>query len=261
MSDARVKLSAAIVLFTVLLPLSALGVEATDTSIKPGDDFYGFANNAWLKTTTLQPGQSKYDTTTVLRADTAKRVHDLIAGAASGTQIGDYYTSWLDGAAIEAKGIAPLSGALAEIAAIKDRQELSAYLGGTLRLDDGSDTQPDNILGVFIHQGFHDPDHYVPHIVQGGLGLGDRDVYLSDTPENIKQRADYRAHVVAVLKLAGFADSDARAARVLALERELAKAHASAADTADVFKTDNSWHRGDFDKKAPGLGWTAYFRA
>lgn len=99
----------------------------------------------------------------------------------------------------------------------------------------------------------------MPHLVQGGLGLPDRDDYLA--PAGAEHRAAYRAHIVAVLKLAGLAEPEARAERVLALETAIARTHLSADDIADVFKTDNPWRRADFDATAPGMVWSAYFKS
>ncbi|MDQ0462890.1 putative metalloendopeptidase [Caulobacter ginsengisoli] len=240
---------------------------AIDASVRPGDDFYGYANGDWLKTTPLPQGRDRYDTTAMLRDETARQVRDLVEAAAKAPasararRIGDYYASWMDQAGIEAKGVQPLAGGLAAIAVIRDRQGLATYLGRSLRLDDGSNTQTDGLFGVWIHQGFHDPDHYVPHLVQGGLGLPDRDDYLDAGPEAAARRDVYRAHVARVLKLAGFDQPDLRAGRVLALEIAIAKTHASRADTDDVFKTDNAWRRADFAARAPGLDWAAWFKA
>src|SRR6185312_5936292 len=135
------------------------------------------------------------------------------AGALS-QKIADFYASRMDAAGIEAAGLTPLAGELASIAAIADPKSLSAYLGRTLHPDDGTDTQVDGIFGVWIHQGFTEADRYLPHLVQGGLGLGERDAYLD--PGKAAQRSGYRAHIAKVLKLAGFDQADVRAARVLA---------------------------------------------
>ena len=237
-----------------------------DPAIRPGDDFYRYANGVWLRTTPLPPGRSSYDTGAMLREDSARRVQALIEAAATAPtskraqRISDFYASWMDAAGIEAKGLKPLSGEFAAIAAIRDRRELSAYLGRKLPLDDGTNTQTDGLFGVWIHQGFHDADHYAAHLVQGGLGLPDREDYLDAGAEKSAHRARYRAHIAATLKLAGFDQPDFRAGRVLALEIAIARTHASADDTADVFKTDNPWRRADFAAKAPGLDWTAWFK-
>ncbi|MDB5692713.1 MAG: family peptidase [Alphaproteobacteria bacterium] len=244
-----------------------------DPATRPGDDFYMFANRSWLKSAAIPEGRSSYDSFVTLKAQNAARVRALIRhtadDAAAGRspegsiarKIGDYYAGWMDSAAIEAKGLTPLSPALAAIAAIGDRRSLSAYLGSNLHPDDGTDTQTDFLFGLWIHQGFDESDRYLPHLVQGGLGLPDRDDYLEPGAEQAERRILYRSHVAAILKLAGRDRAEERAARVLALETAIARTHASLADTADPFKTDNKWRRADFAAKAPGMDWTAYFAA
>ncbi|THD83238.1 MAG: M13 family peptidase [Phenylobacterium sp.] len=239
---------------------------APAAQVRPGDDFYAYANAAWLAATRLPPGRDRYDTTAELRDRNARRVRDLVEEAAAhpasplAQKVGDFYAAQLDAPRIEALGMAPLAGDLAAIEAIGDRRALSAYLGGAMSLEDGTGTHSEGVLAVWIHQGFHDPDHYVPHLMQGGLSL-DRDAYLDAGPEAEARRAKLRAHVAAILKLAGLADPDVRAARVVALETALARTHASDADMGDVFKTDNSWRLADFRAKAPGLDWDAWFKA
>ncbi len=238
-----------------------------DSGVRPGDDFYAYANGVWLRTTPLPEGRARYDTTAQLRALSSERVQMLVDGAVAAARagksdrVGSWYVSWMNTAGIEARGLQPLSGDLAAIAAIADRKALSARLGGSLTLDDGSNTQTAGLFGVWIHPDFHDPDHYVPHLVQGGLGLFDRETYLDEGAEAVAAREAYRAHVAAVLTLAGFDLADARATRVLALETAIARAQAPRADTDDVFKTDNTWRRADFGAKAPGMDWDAWFGA
>ena len=91
--------------------------------------------------------------------------------------------------------------------------------------------------------------------------MPDRAYYLTDSPKMADLRAKYQAHIAAMLKLAGYADSDARAAKVFALETEIAKAHASREDSADVLKANNPWTLKDFSAKAPGIDWPAFFKA
>lgn len=241
-----------------------------DASVRPGDDFYRYANGPWLTGTERPPGAETYDTGAMLRAEAGRQVRELIVaqaqaskakGAAKGAarKIGDLYAARIDAAAIEARGLAPLGPDLAAIAAIGDRRALAAYLGRTVRLDDGTNGATEGVLGVWIHQGFHDARHNIPHIMQGGLGLPDRDDYLK--PDRALRRAAYRAHVAAILSMAGLDHAAERAERVLALEVVLAQVHRPAEDLADVFNTDHPWRRADFDAYAPGLDWTAYFAA
>jgi len=243
---------------------------AVDPSIKPGDDFYGYANTVWIKATRLPEGQSRIDTTGQLRTENTRRVQGLIEDAARAApdaarpdirKVGDYYASRLDQAGIEASGFAPLSADLAAIAAITDRKALAIQLGRASRLDDGTNQQTESLWGVWIHQGFHDPYHYAAHLVQGGLGLAERDDYLDPAPDRSARRSLYRAHIANVLRLAGLDQPEVRAARVLALEIAIAGTHASRADTDDVYKTDNGWHRADFAARAPGIDWAAWFSA
>ncbi|MDB5678823.1 M13 family metallopeptidase [Sphingomonas bacterium] len=241
-----------------------------DRSVRPGDDFYAYANGDWLRTTRLPEGVAKIDTSAMLRAENARRVRGLIDDAVAATargavrpdvrKIADYYITRRDTVAIEAKGLAPLSGDLAAIAAIADRRALAGWLGRNVRLDDGGNQQTESLFGVWIHQGFHDPSRYAAHLVQGGLGLAAND-YLDSGTAATAHRADYRARIAAVLTLAGFDQPDTRAARVLDLETAIARTHASRADTDDVFKTDNSWRRADFAARAPGIDWVGYFAA
>lgn len=243
-----------------------------DASVRPGDDFYTYANGAWLRAARLSQGVSRVDSTSELRALNARRVRALIEDVSRHSpvpgvkpdlsrKIADYHASRLDRAGIEAKGLAPIAGDLAAIARIGDRTALAASLGHMQRLDDGSNQQTESLWGLWVHQGFHDPDHYAAHIVQGGLGLPDRDDYLDSAPAAASRRAAYREHVAGILALAGFDQPQMRAARVLELETAIARTHATRADTDDVYKTDNEWRAADFASKAPGLDWSTYFSA
>lgn len=269
------RFSAALIAVALTLG-SALATQAAppasdgiDALVRPGDDFYNYANGPWARATHLPDGAARVDTTSLLRADNANRVRVLIEDAARGGQarsplarmVGDYYASRLDTAAIEARGLAPLAADLAAIAAIDNRRALAGYLGHTVRLGDGGGQDSESLWGVWIHQGFHDPDHYAAHLVQGGLGLPDLDDYLSPTPEHAAHRDLYRAHIAGLLRAAGLDQPELRAGRVLTLEAAIAATHASRADTDDVLKTDNNWRRADFAAKAPGLDWDAWFMA
>ena len=240
-----------------------------DPAVKPGDDFYRYANGGWLKAATAA-GRKTYDNRTILNERTSQRVRALIqeasaSHAAHGSisqKVGDYYTSFLDQESIESKGLAPLATDLARIAAITDKKELSAYLGWTLNTEiEGLINNADHVFGLFVNQGFADSKRNYPHLLQGGLGLPDRETYLDSSPNAADARAQYRSHVAALLKVAGVADSDAAATRVLALEVELARSHAPDSDAADVFKQNNPWKRAEFEVKAPGMDWDAYFQA
>jgi putative endopeptidase len=244
------------------------GAHDIDRSIKPGDDFYRYANGGWLAKTAIPDGQQSYDTRALLVARTSQRVRDLIQGAASsqgpagsGAQkVGDYYASFMDEQSITAKGLTPLAREMGIISGINNKSALSAYLGSTLNSEvDGLTANADHVFGVWVNQSFDNSEHYVFHFMQGGLGMPDRDDYLS--PKTAVLRAQYQAHIASMLKLAGFSNSETKSERILSLEVQMAQAQAPASDAADVFKQNNPWQRRDFSTKAPGIDWDAYFKA
>jgi predicted metalloendopeptidase len=241
-----------------------------DWSVKAGDDFYQYANGGWLRTTATTAAEASYDTRAMLMEKTGQRVRDLIQDAATShaargsvaQKVGDYYAGFMDEDGIEARKLTPLADEMARISAIRDKSQLSAYLGTTLNTEvDGLTTSADHIFGWWINQGFEDADHNVVHLWQGGLGMPSRDDYIDPSPKMAELRERYKAHIAAVLKLAGLAETEAKASGALSLEIRIAQAFAPDADAADVFKQNNPWKRSEFGVKAPGMDWSAYFQA
>ena len=242
-----------------------------DTKIKPGDDFFAYANGAWIKSTEIPADRTQWGISGELTELTSARVADLIKTATTapagseGAKVGAFYTAYMDEARIEAAGLRPLKPILARIAAIKDRKGLATELGLELRADvdaiNATDLYTDHLFGLWVEQDFNNPKRYAPYLMQGGLGMADRDYYLADSPRMAAIRTAYKAHLVNILKLAGARDAEAQAGRIYDLETRIARAHASRNDTDDVLKANNPWTRADFTRKAPGLDWTAYFSA
>jgi predicted metalloendopeptidase len=242
-----------------------------DPSVAPGDDFFQYANGTWIKNTEIPADRSRYGAGSALEELTDKRTADLIAELArtrgpagsDARKIGDYYASYMDEAGIEAKGLQPLKPPLDRIAAISDAQGLARLLGGTLRADvdvlNNTNLYTDHLFGLWVAQDLNDPSHYSPFLLQGGLGMPDREYYLDPSERMANIRAAYQKHIAAVLTLAGVSDADAKAARIFALERRIAEAHASREDSEDVQKGNNHWTRKDFGARAPGLDWSAFF--
>lgn len=203
-----------------------------DSSIKPGEDFYRYANGGWLKTVAIPAGQSSFDNRATLTEKTSQRVRDLIQDAAAShpakgsvaQKVGDYYSSFMDQDDIQAKGLTPLTAEMALISKITNKQSLSAYLGTTLNTEvDGLTANADHIFGLWVNQGFADSKHNLPHLLQGGLGMPDRDSYVDPSPKMAALRVQYQAHISAILKLAGVADPEIAATRVLTLETGIAR--------------------------------------
>jgi len=249
-----------------------ISIANMDPSVKPGDNFYLFANGGWLKRTVIPPDRSGIGVFSTLSDLSNKRTRTLIedaskANAPAGSdtrKIADLYHSYMDEAGIESRGLAPIEPSLKAVADIHDKTQLAHALGETLRADvdalNNTNFHTPNLFGLWVAPGFSDAAHYAPYLLQGGLALPNRDYYLSDTESMRKIRTKYQAHIAAMLKLAGFADVDARAARIFSLEHAIAQTHWSLADNQEVTKANNPWKRSDFPVKAPGLNWDEYFR-
>jgi len=248
-----------------------------DRSVKPGDDFYLYANGGWLARTQIPPDRGEIDVFTRLTDLSNERTRDLIEQTAKGSvpagsnpnnsgvdKIATLYNSYMDEAAIEAKGLAPLRSHFAAIAAIRDKRELARALGQSLRADvdplNYTNFHTPNLFGLWVAPGFGDPEHYAPYLLQGGLQMPDREYYLADTEHMRDIRAKYQTHISRMFRLAGFMDTEARAKRVFDLEHATAEKHLSLAENEDVHKANNPWTRADFDAKAPGLDWAEFFR-
>jgi putative endopeptidase len=203
---------------------------------------------------------------------TTRQVNELLQQAAArhapagseAQQVADYYTSFMDEATIESKGVQPLKGALRRIDAISNRPQLSAALGSTLRADvdvlNSTNLYTNHLFGLWVAQDLDDPSRYSPFLLQGGLGLPDREYYLSASPKMAAIREQYRAHVAAVLALLGIKDA-ARAAQIVELESRMAQVHWTREASEQIEAGNNHWHQAQFDAAAPGLDWRGFFAA
>jgi endothelin-converting enzyme/putative endopeptidase len=246
-------------------------VSSIDSSVKPGDDFYHFANGDWIKRAEIPNDRAAVDVWTKLGDLSNQRMADLIKEIADSNEpsgsglrkVADLYKSYMDEDGIEARGVAPLKAHLDAIAAIKDKKELAKALGQTLRSDvdalNNTNFHTANLFGLWVAPGFNDSDHYAPYLMQGGIVLPDREYYLSDSESMKKVREQYQTHMAAMLKLAGFPDAEARAKRVFDLEHAIAEKHWPLAENEDIKKANNTWTPADFTAKAPGLDWNEYF--
>ena len=243
-----------------------------DRSVKPGDNFFLYCNGEWIRRTEIPPDRSRIGVFTTLADLSDKRTAALIEEAAksvgpagsSSRKIADLYNSYMDEAAIEAKGLGPIEPHLKAISAISNKKQLAAALGETLRADvdalNNTNFHTSHLFGLWVAPGFNDSDHYTAYLLQGGVQLPDREYYLSDSEQMRDIRSKYQEHVSAMLKLAGFTDTDARAERIVALEHAIAEKHLSLADNDDIHKANNTWKQADFAANAPGLDWAEYFR-
>ena len=254
-------------------PTSGIDLAGIDKSVKPGDDFDEYANGTWKKVTEIPADRANMSTGYYVFEKAEKRNADLIQGLekanpGAGTderKIADYYAAYMDEAGIEQRGLTPLQPKLDSVEAIADAAGLSRYLGASLRADTDSlnstNFYTENLFGLFVVQGLEDPSKNVGYLMQGGLGMPDREYYLANDKEMAGNRAAYQTYIAALLKLADTPDADKKAKAIYDLEMKIAKAHASVVDSQDIHKANNPWPTAEFAKKAPGIDWTAFFDA
>ena len=246
---------------------SGIDLAAIDKSVKPGDDFDKYANGTWEKTAEIPADKSNIGVFSIINDRAQERKAELIDGIvksnpAAGSddgRIANFYKAYMDTGAIEKRGLSPIKPDLDRIQGIADKGALAEAIGRSLRADEdplnATNLHTENLFGIFVTQAFGDPSKTVPYILQGGLGLPDRDYYVSSDAEMAKLRGEYGAYVTKILTLAGFPNAQARAQKIVALETKLAQAHETLETTQDVTKANNPWKRADFDKKAPGVDW------
>jgi len=226
-------------------------------SVAAGDNFYAFANGNWEKTTPIPADRSNYGNFTVLDDLSFTRTRDILEEAVKqpGSKIGSMYASFLDEAAAESKGLAPIQPQLAAIKAIPNRAGYAKALGEALR------TGVTGPIGAYVGIDDKNPDRPIFQVVQSGLGLPDRDYYLKADAKLAETKAAYTAYLAKLFDMAGEANGAARAKAIVEFEGKLAQVHWTRVESRDSDKTYNPWTRADFDKKAPGFDWTAFLTA
>ncbi|MBW8851948.1 MAG: M13 family metallopeptidase [Xanthomonadales bacterium] len=248
--------------------LGTFGVELSnrDLSTRPGDDFARYANGHWFDSYQLKDYETRYGSFNTLADRAELQTREIIEGLqarrdlAPGSdeqKIRDFYASYMDTAARDAAGIAPLRPVLDRIAAIDSYAALTAAFG---RADiDGTDAP----IGAGIGVDRKNPDRYLVGVGVGGLGLPDKDFYLNPEPRFEKIRAAYLDHIVTMLGFAGVPADAAkpRAEAILALETALAKQQWDRAQMRDRDKTYNLRTFAQLTSEFPGYDWAAFFAA
>lgn len=201
-----------------------LDLASRDLSVHPGDDFFMYVNGTWRDEFEMPADRTRYGSFTLLREKSEQRVKFIIDDLAEAKpdpatlegKVAAYYNAFVDTDAIEAAGLAPVQPYLDRIQAMESTEDLvrlfaangySAPIGGWVDVDS------------------KDTDNYIFYVTQSGLGLPDRDIYLTDDGKNVETREGYIAYLTFLLEQAGYEDPADAAARVMALETEIARAH------------------------------------
>lgn len=230
-----------------------LDLGARGAAVRPGDDFWSYANGGWARSAPIGPRSDAVGVSVQMRekVDTSVRriVEDMASHPAyglAGRQIGALYLSWMDEGGIETRGAAVLAPYLARIRAAASYADVQALFS---RAEYASPVAVD----VEVHP--TDPHRYILTIGQGGLGLP-RDYYLQDGERYDRVRQAYRAYVRRIQQLAGMDDVDARTDAIIALETALATAQWSAAESRDIARMTDLETRSALETRFPGFDWT-----
>ncbi len=235
-----------------------------DTAVRPGDDFFSYANGGYIKATEIPADRSWYGTVNLLRDLSEARVHGILEEAAVKApaqpgardvqgKIGAFYKAFMNQPAVEALDARPLGPDLQAIRQVQDRTQLAALMGSA----------PKNfqftLFNVYIGADRKDSFKYAVYVDQGGLGMPDRDYYLE--PQFAAKKQAYQAYAAKMLGMIGWADPDAAAAAVVDFETKVAQASWSKAEHRDPVKTYNPVSKAELMAMAPGFDWTGWLAA
>ena len=232
-----------------------------DTTIKPGDDFFGYANGGWMKNNPIPGDETSWGVGELVQRDLYEKLRKINEDAlakgekkGTGQQIGDFWYSAMDTISIEKNGVEPLREELNKIAAVKTREDVMAQaahmhtFGVSAFFDEGVSQDPKR----------SDVEAY--NMTQGGLGLPNRDYYFNTDERTVKIRSAYPAYIATIFRLMGTdsKEADAKAAAIVALETELAKSSRKLADLRDPY---SNYHKVAISRLAglsPGIDWPKY---
>jgi predicted metalloendopeptidase len=251
-----------------------VGIQAgwMDKSVRPGDDFFSYADGGWVKNTPIPADRSRIGAFWIADQEREKNTRALFdqiikSSPTSGTDalVANYYKAYAATDAIDRAGLAPAKADLDAIGRIADKHQLSAAIGATLRADtdplNATNFQTENLFGIFVTQGLATPGEQLPYLMQGGIGLPERDYYLSGDAKMADTRARYKAYVAQFLQDAGYPDPQGAAGRILALETKIAQAHEPREQSEDFATGAQVWTRAQLEQKAPGIDWGALLGA
>ncbi|MEY4640255.1 MAG: Neutral endopeptidase [Pseudomonadota bacterium] len=244
-------------------PGSGVELANFDTAISPGSNFYEYVNGAWLANTPIPADKSNYGSFTVLADEAEEQLRAIIesasvADSAPGSdaqKVGDFFASFLDETRVEQLGANPLQPTLAEIAAVNSKEDLLLLSADLNRV--GVQIP----AGAYISNDEKQSDQYITYIAQSGLGLPDRDWYLtSDDESHAEARAAYAAYISKVMEFAEYARAAESASSVMSIEQRLAEAHWDKVQNRQAELLYNKRTLTELQTMAPALDWAAFMQ-
>lgn len=226
-------------------------------AVAPGQDFYAHANGMWDQNTEIPADKSNYGMFTALDDLSTQRTRGILSEAAKdpNSKIGNAYAAYLDTATIESKGLAPIQPWLTRIKAVNDKAAYAALVGEAAKNGVGGP------FSAFVGLDDKAPDSYALQMGQSGLGMPDRDYYLSTDAKIVSTRTAYQQHLTNVMTLAGEANAAARAKAIVDFETQIARAHWTRVESRDANKTYNKMTVAQLQTLAPGFDFSRMFQA
>jgi len=232
-----------------------------DTTIDPGDDFYRYINGTWLTETTLPSDKSNFGAFTALGDEAEENLRRIIEDAAATEapqgsdmqKVGDFFTSFMDIDRIEALGAEPLQSTLSDIVSVQSKDEMLIKMA---ELNHLSVQMP---VGIYISNDAMQSDQYISYLNQWGLGLPDRDWYLTEDDESHRQaREAYGDYIGKVLELAGYERAEEAVRSVLGIEFLIAQAHWDRVKNRQRELTYNKMTLDDVSGLSPDMDWAGF---
>ncbi len=231
-----------------------------DASVKPGDDFYTYANGTWLKKNPVPAKETRWGSFNELRDFNINAVKSLLekaskSNATNGSlekRVGDYYAAGMDSVTIDKLGFTPIKQDLTRIDALNNIDGIVNEVANMRTSGVGSP-----MFSFFVGQDRKNVKNMVPQIGQGGTTLPDRDYYLKDDTRSKTIRDAYQKYITRLFTLTG--ETDAKAAAnanvIMTIEKSLAQAQMSRVEMRDPYKTYNKFAVADFSKTTKNLNW------
>jgi len=250
----------------VVAPSTETGIETQnlDGSVRPQDNFYQYINGGWLKANEIPADKtaigSFYDLRDKADEDVKAIIEELaetenLEKGSDQQKVADLFRSYMNTEILDAAAISPIKPLLDKVAALKDKQAVARFYGEYSYL---GFTSP---LQAYISVDAKESSRYSAHIWQGGLGLPDQDYYFNKGERFKKLRSGYVAHIEKMLDLAEIANGKGAAARIMALETELAKHHWTRVETRDSEKRYNKFEIEKLSGLTDAFDWSAYIKA
>ena len=230
-------------------------------AIKPGQDFFEYVNDGWLKNTPIPADKSNYGAFTILDDDTQAAVRQIIEEAAADKQapagsdrqkVGDFYRTYMDVQGRNKAGIDPIRKMLDAVAAVKDKHEILPLAALLYRQGVGS------VLSVYVEPDAKKSEQYAVYVGQSGISLPDRDYYLKSDQRNQAMQSALRDYVRDMLTAAGVSDAEKQAQSVYDLEAKLAELQWTNVQNRDPNATYNKKTHTELASQLPSLNWPKF---